>query len=440
MVIKKLPGSLYGQGDRIALLKKFLQYLNHPDRNFSIIHVCGTNGKGSTSTMIAALLTGLKYKVGLFTSPFIGNVNEMIRIDQEAINSDILDEYFQIIDQLENQHSFETDQLSQFEKLFLIAMLYFSDQGVDYVVLECGLGGKLDATNAVDKTDYSIFTNISLDHTNILGKTISEIAQTKAKIIRQNAKVVIAPKQDTAAQKVLLKEARLKNARLFLADDLKLTIAKRTKTAEIINLKLHNKLIDFRFSLVGSYQIFNLMTALTWLIDFIKAKPINDFDLKKLLSNTLANLTIPGRFELLSQKPEIICDGAHNPAGIKQFVSTVNCLYPNSKKKVLVAFLKDKDFEKCVAELLNLKSTIFIPTEPDQQERKLSADKLQQVFYQLNGHFYQSFSDPHQALDYALNEKRTDDLILIVGSFYLLKIVRTYLKTRTGKETEKLGN
>ncbi|KRL01203.1 bifunctional folylpolyglutamate synthase/dihydrofolate synthase [Liquorilactobacillus capillatus] len=431
---ERLPTTLYGQGDRIALIKKVLQQLQQPDENFKIIHVCGTNGKGSTCTMIAALLQNMNYKTGLFSSPFITNITECIQINRQPIAQSMLKSYTDKVKQTLVEMGLELTALSSFELLFSAAMLYFSDKKVNYVVLECGLGGELDATNAVSQTTYAVFTKIGLDHTAVLGKTIAEIATTKSKIIREKETVILAPKQREKTLAVLKKQAYKMHAHIHSAAWTKITFTEEKTLIRKACWQTTTQKILFDYSLRGSYQKENLATVLTWLDIFLKRQH-RKINRQRLLEGALSNIVIPGRFESVSTQPSIILDAAHNIDGINAFVETVNQLYPTSEKILLVGFLRDKDYKHCIEELLKLKKTQFIITEPDNQERKLTAKELQISFQDATGKQLPQFADPVAALEYALKIKpEKDALILVVGSFYLLKVIRQLFTNEKRKE------
>ncbi len=427
---------LYDQGDRIGLLKQVLASFGHPDKAFKIIHVCGTNGKGSTSMMIAAVLRQLKFHVGLFTSPAIGDTTNSIQTDFSPVSERVFQDKLSIIAKQMEEPAFKAAQLSEFEALFLAAMLIFAEQGVDYVVLECGLGGELDATNAVSTTIYSIFTEIGLDHLGLLGNSLREIATTKARIIRPGNTTILAQHQQPVTAAVVRGEALRKHA-TFLSAELAQVHQHRDRQFNQVQYAVQQpkfKLTgQFKFSLKATYQLENLATVITWLSDFLpRIGLITQFN--AVLSGALAALTVPGRFEQIATDPVIILDGGHNPDGIRAFVSSVDAQYRNSPKIVVNGFLKDKDYEQAVKSLSKLKQTQFIVTEPINQERELPADSLAGVYQRIIGDRFPQVADPIVAIKMAITEAKKmpkQPIIFVVGSFYLLNPIRTYLLSRS---------
>lgn len=428
----EFTGFLYDQGDRIQLLKEVLSELGHPDTNFSIIHVCGTNGKGSTAMMIGSILQKLQFRVGLFTSPFIGDVTNGIQINQRNISSVTRQALLSRLEQIMSSDKFAGQTLSEFEAEFVAAMMYFSDQHVDYVVLECGLGGELDATNAVTTTMYSIFTKIGLDHIGILGNNIEEIATTKSKIIREGNTTIVAPDQRPAAFDVLAEEVRTKHAKLLDAGAAKVNEIDPGLPTQMIQFHQGSFEGRFKFGLQGTYQVENVSTVVTWLIDFVQKQQLA-INLDQLLTDSLGQLQVPGRFEMISSSPKIIVDGAHNLDAISAFVDTVGVNLKQQHKVIITGFLKDKDYRDCVKLLTQIDDVSFRLTHPDNPKRALSVATLQATFADVTGAEYPTFADPITALTHTMTEFRhePDTIILVVGSFYLLNPIRRFIKDRS---------
>ena len=198
--------SLYGEKERVRLLAEILKKMDNPVNDVKVIHVSGTNGKGSTCYMINSILCEMGYKVGLFTSPQILTVYELIKVNGTEITKLEFENCKGVLEKVlkELDLNLESD-LSYFEMVFLIAMIHFKNKGVEILILECGLGGELDATNAVCRIDYTIFTRIGIDHKNFLGNTIEEICRTKSKIMRKDSNVIVAPNQRNVVYEILKK-------------------------------------------------------------------------------------------------------------------------------------------------------------------------------------------------------------------------------------------
>lgn len=282
--------------------------------------------------MIAACLETMDQKVGLFTSPFIGDQTNSIQINGHSISQSQLAGLTGLVKNMMATPQFADDELSDFEALFLIAMLYFSNQSVDYVVLECGLGGELDATNAVTTTQYSIFTEIGLDHVGILGSTIEEITTTKSKIIRPGNTTIIAPQHSDTVNRIIREEARSKGAKVIDVGRFVHVKYQKLNSQLIINYQTTEFAGTFKFGLIADYQLENLRTVLTWLINFYQSAK-TPLTIDEILERSLSQINIPGRFETINESPMIIVDGAHNLDGIKSFVDSVNTNFESLKKK-----------------------------------------------------------------------------------------------------------
>ncbi|WP_290033058.1 bifunctional folylpolyglutamate synthase/dihydrofolate synthase [Ligilactobacillus cholophilus] len=400
-----LKYSLYDSDDRIPFLQKLLHQLGNPDCDYKIIHTAGTNGKTSTSTMIAEILSHNGYNVGLFTSPFVIDQGEAIRINGKKISSTEIDHYYSQVATLitDTLHLDLLKSISKFEMILLIALLYFSDHKVDYVVLECGLGGKTDATNAILTSEYEIFTHIALDHTDELGNTLEQIATNKAAIIRENSQVIVAPKQNACVKTILSKQAQAKNASIYFAE----THANQTK-------------IDF----TAEYQYDNLATVLQFFTVFDNGKIKVDDCLA-----VIRNFDLIGRFQQVHQAPPIIIDCAHNLDGISQFVKTVQDKYQDYHKIIITGFLKDKKPLQCSDCLAQLKAD-FIVTQPDNDDRKYNLETLYQHM-QANSKIANVSlqQDSVMAFQTALQRSNSQTVIFVVGSFYLARPILRYIKT-----------
>jgi len=455
--------SLYGEKKRVKLLAEILDKMDNPASDVQVIHVSGTNGKGSTCYMINSILCEMGYKVGLFTSPQITTIYELIKVNGVEITElefeDCKNKLRQVLNEL--GLNLEND-LSYFEMVFLIAMIHFKNKDVNVLILECGLGGELDATNAVSKIDYTIFTKIGIDHKNILGNTIEEICQIKSKIIRKQSNVIIAPNQRDVVYKILEKEAKNKNCDIFLAEknikiekvenieedsqniyekkDLKsensLEFQNKVK-AEIIGnydfgKNFKNNEYFFRFGLKGEQQLENLATVLTWYFRFFDNSKNSLENAEKILDRALGTLQIAGRMEKIGEIKNVYLDVAHNEDSIEAFVDYVKKNFDNRKKIFVVGFLRDKEVEKCV-NLLKIAGDNFILTEPNNEERKLDSEILEKYFEDKKienpKNIIISEKNIEKAFLKALElRENEDECIFVVGSFYLLGEVKKVIE------------
>ena len=413
---EQIPAMLYGQGDRLAPLRQVIQALGNPDQKVKIIHLAGTNGKGSTSTMIAQLLRSHGMRVGLFTSPHLYSERESVQVDGQLIDASTFQVLLNKISQVESGLNLPDEQrLSQFELTFVVALCYFAQEACDWVVLECGLGGELDATNAIGRSEYSIFTKIGLDHVNLLGDTIEEIAQTKAGIMRPNQTVIIAPNQQPEVVKALIERAdEFDNSWIYLEKPLAKLQEGTTYQVALPNVEPFKMQLGLR----GNFQAENLTTAMLFYQAWLTAQGyVLDPD---HLKTVLKEISLPGRYERVSSEPTIILDACHNLDAVAATVETLQREFKGQRLHVICGFLKDKDVTAMV-HLLHQLDADFILTQPDFPERTLPVDELAKIF-KAEGIEAPTFTDPREAVTYAINQQI--DPIIILGSFHLIKCVR----------------
>ena len=369
----------------IALSKR----LNYPEKKFKTLHIAGTNGKGSTSHMIASVLQEAGYKVGLYTSPHLKDFRERIKINGEVIRK------IDVINFIKEYGSFISEhKLSFFEMTVGLALHSFAKYKVDIAVVEVGLGGRLDSTNIISP-EVSVITNIGLDHTQFLGNTLSEIAFEKAGIIKENIPVVIGEYQKDIYQ-VFEKIAIKKNAKISIAS----TSIKK----------------EYSTDLKGSYQKNNVKTAVQTL-NILKGE---DFRISEKyiidgLNNVVSNTGLLGRWQVLQYSPKVICDVAHNKEGL-QYV--MNQLEQESFIKLHIVFgvVNDKDLNALLP--LFPKNAAYYFCKPD-IPRGLNAIDLQQQCYrfELYGKVYKSVMDAYLA---ASKKAIVDDVIYIGGSTFVV--------------------
>lgn len=363
-------------------------HLNHPENKFKSIHVAGTNGKGSTSSMIASILQEAGYKVGLYTSPHLKDFRERIKINGKEITEDYVIEFVH-----ENKSFFEHNQLSFFEMTVGLAFQYFVDEQVDIAVIEVGMGGRLDSTNIITPL-VSVITNIGFDHTQFLGNTLALIAKEKAGIIKENIPVVIG-EYVSETKEVFINIAKEKNCLVYFAQD--------------------NLIQDLPCGLLGDYQVQNKKTVLQT-IDLLKSNfNISEQHIKAGLLNVVENTGLLGRWQQLGEKPTIICDTAHNSHGLKIVMNQIK-KQTFDQLHIVLGVVNDKDLGSILP--LFPKHAFFYFCKPN-IVRGLDAQDLKKIAakYELKGIVCNSVSDAYYI---AKKEAKKDDFIYIGGSTFVV--------------------
>lgn len=387
---------------------RFLQRLGNPESKLKIFHIAGSNGKGSTSSYIASILLEAGYSVGLYTSPHFVTFHERIQIDGNYIE----DEYIRTF--VRRHKEFITEyKLTFFEVTTVMALSYFAENKVDYVVLETGLGGRLDATNVVHSM-ASVITSISLEHTDILGSTITQIAGEKAAIIKQDSKVFIG-KLPADAVNVIERTCDEKCAECFELEDY---IIERDDYIELYTEELD---IDkLNTPLLGEYQRRNAALAILAVYETLA---IVDPDIyENGIRNVITNTRIQGRFEIIRKNPAIIMDSAHNLEGIESFVKEFRKYGKNySKKTLLFTALKDKAAGKMLELVQNDFDEIILTTL--ELDRALTQDEAEEIIKNTSKSVTFK-THPSNIVSEFLNNANPTECLVITGSMYLLGEVK----------------
>ncbi|MBR1635437.1 MAG: bifunctional folylpolyglutamate synthase/dihydrofolate synthase [Lachnospiraceae bacterium] len=395
----------------LARTRELLDRLNDPQKQLKFIHVTGSNGKGSTCAMLDSVLRNAGYKTGLYTSPYIQTFCERIRVNGEDIPGDDL---ARITEQVRDAAEAMDDHPSQFELVTAIAMMYFSRQNCDIVVLEVGMGGQLDSTNVIDSPEVAVITNIGLEHTEYLGDTLEKIAATKAGIIKPGCHAVCYD-GDPAVTKIIKDVCMEKNVPLRCVDFRGLKSVSRSLNGQhfIWNDK------EYALSLVGPHQLYNAATAL----ETVAALRIRGWEISDAaVAEGLANVIWPARFECISRKPLVILDGGHNPQCAEALAASIRELLPGRKIVFLVGTLADKDYPKVMAALLPLAQE-FICLTP-RNDRALSADDLAEYLIKKGARAV-ACAETDAGIQAALDAADEDGAIVAFGSLYLVGAVRT---------------
>jgi dihydrofolate synthase/folylpolyglutamate synthase len=390
--------------------------LDNPQTKFKSIHIGGTNGKGSVSHMLAAMLQTAGYKTGLYTSPHLYDFRERIKINGEMVSEDFVIRFVERVQPLIVQI-----QPSFFELTVAMAFDYFAGQGVDIAIIEVGLGGRLDSTNIITP-ELSIITNISKDHTNMLGHTMQAIAAEKAGIIKEGVPVVIGERNDETAP-VFIEKASTERSPIFFAEDF-YEVTEWQLAANYLRVKVVDKAlkksIPYQLDLGGIYQTRNIKTVLQ-AIHILQQKGwnINNNHIQAAFSSVKKLTGLQGRWEVVHQEPTIVLEVAHNEEGIRQMLQHLQHLSYN-RLHILFGMVKDKEPELILS--LLPKDAIYYFTQA-QIPRALAATELLQKA-QERGLSGVTYTDVNAALQKALSKAATDDLILVCGSIFLVAEVK----------------
>ena len=349
-------------------VRELCEALGNPQDSLKYIHVAGNNGKGSFCAMTDSILRHAGYKVGLFTSPYIVEFNERMRIDGKNISNEELCELVEIVKPHADKMA---DKPTEFELITALAFLYFKRHNCDVVVLECGLGGRLDATNVIKDPILSVITGIALDHTSILGDTVEKIAAEKAGIIKSGVPVLWCG-NDANADKVISAKAQELGAPMARVDRSSLEIKEMTLGGTVFD---YNGREDILLSLLGTYQPLNATNVLS-AIDILKQNGYKIED--KAIYDGLRAVRWPARFEMISRDPLIIADGGHNPEGIDSAVESIERYFGEEKVAIITGVMADKDYCYMASRISSVAKKVFCLT-PD-NPRALSAAEYAEVF------------------------------------------------------------
>lgn len=410
-------GSNYGLGRT----KKILELLGNPQKKIKCIHVAGTNGKGSTAIMITKILREAGYSVGMYTSPFLEEFEERIQINGGNIHkSDLSQVVTKVSEAVNRVKELGYENPTEFEIITCAAFLYFYEQNVDFVVLEVGLGGRLDSTNVVEPL-LCVITSISYDHMNILGNTLKEIAFEKAGIIKRNKTVILYPQQEES-EEVIERVAIENNATIIKVDEnsARLLEVKSTgaKYYQNIEVKTKNDIYDIKLSLLGKHQLLNCSTAIHCIEELIR---IGVNVSKKHIIAALKNVEWKGRLEVLESAPLVVIDGAHNRDGIKKLSESIGTYFKYKKIVLILGILADKEVEKMV-EVISKKAERIITVTPHSNRAELSKN-LEIVVKKYNSNC-ESMDEYKDAFLKGKQYCHKDDLLLISGSLYMIGDMR----------------
>lgn len=414
---------IFGMKFGLQGIQMLLKSIGDPHRNFRSIHVAGTNGKGSTSSMLAAVFTAAGYKTGLYTSPHLVSFTERIRINGKPIPHR---EVVRLTNLVKRQ--VKKQQATYFETVTAIAFKYFCDSNVDIAIVETGLGGRLDATNVL-RPIVSVITNVSLEHTEILGKTLEKIVNEKAGIIKHSIPCVTGVSQTRAFQ-VLRRKANEQNASLLRSRQVRVNILKSSLEGLVVSaafksVKVHN----LKVSLAGKHQAINVQTVLRTLF-VVRAQGIyhiHDRHIRSGLMNIESLAGLRARLSVLHRHPLVLGDVAHNPDSIQRLVESLQGLKISD---VLVVFgvVRDKDYKTMIRFLKPIAGAAIL-TMAQTKRARMIADLFSE-FSRQGIEVVGTYPTVWKALTSALALARTNGPILVTGSHYILGEALSFLRSR----------
>lgn len=402
MTIEKLLEELYSyslHSIKLGLqnIEEICKAMGNPQKDYKIIHIAGTNGKGSTSTLIEKVLIEDKRKVGKYTSPHILRFNERICTNGKEISDEEIAYYFSYVKDIIKKLNISP---TFFEVTTAMMFKYFSDRQLEYVILEVGMGGRYDATN-IAEGDICVITNVSIDHTEFLGKTIYDIACEKAGIIKNNSKVIVGSSEVEFLKAVEEKTKEYTNVLKKYSGS--------KYSLDFSNFKIYVDVDGVRYtsSIFGEHQYKNLLCAL----EVLKTLNISEDIIKKGFSKAFWQC----RFEVIKKEKTLILDGAHNIDGMKYLCETLKKGYKKEEIVAVVSILKDKDTKELIELLENCVDKIIF-TSIQENKRGQSAMSLYQNSNKIDKSYYEDIKEAYKSANLETSAK----VILVCGSFYLL--------------------
>ncbi|MFO7951974.1 MAG: folylpolyglutamate synthase/dihydrofolate synthase family protein [Bacillota bacterium] len=430
--------SRFGTKPGLERITVLLDYLGNPHRKVNFVHIAGTNGKGSTAAMLASIMRAAGYRTGLYTSPYLLSFSNRMAVDGDDISpeelADLVDEVRPLVEQISADDRY--GHPTEFEVVTVLALTYFARRGVDLVVLEVGLGGRLDATNVVTPL-LSVITNVSLEHTEVLGDTVEEVAFEKAGIIKQEVPVLTASDDHKVLAVIKAKASELAAPLYSLFTPC--ANSEKKISRPVFNRRLiidHGQIFDYNgfkhsyqdlfIPLRGRYQICNAATALA-AVELLENKGIMVDE--QQIRQGLTEVLWPGRLELLENSPKLVMDGAHNPAAIRQMAEAVPEYFDYHCMILVFGIMADKDAPAMMSAILPLadriiftRATISRAADP----ALLYKTALEQLYCEREKAMV--IEDIGTALGEALSDAGPEDLVLVTGSFYTVSDARAYWK------------
>ncbi len=410
---------VYGSRPGLERIVKLLSMMGNPQQNLKVIHIAGTNGKGSTAAICASILKKSGYKTGLYISPYVINFTERMQINSEMISKSDVAKYAQMVSKFAEEMREQGVVITEFEFITALAFKWFSDNGCDIICLEVGLGGRFDATNAVSAPLVSIITSIGYDHQAVLGNSISKISAEKCGIIKDGCPVVSYPLQKKSAADVISNCAISHKSCLIIPN---------AADAEILDMSLCGSSFKYKgdeytISLAGKHQVYNAITA----IEALKVVSRSGYEItKQNISDALRKIYFPARMEIISKNPLVVVDGAHNMAGAEMLKQNILLLFKKPPIMV-VGMLGDKNYKDVIKYLLPYATGVITTTTNN--SRAVCAEDLA-VISKLYSDNVVAIEDNLQALNTAVSMCDNDECgVIVFGSLYLASDIINIMKS-----------
>lgn len=400
-----------GSKPGLSRTRELMEKLGSPQKRCKFIHIAGTNGKGSTSAMLASILTRAGYRTGLYTSPYLFRFNERMAIDGTPISDS---ELCLLAEEIRPLAESMADRPTEFEIVTAIGMEFFARHSCDYVVLEVGMGGRLDSTNVIDPPEAAVITRIGLDHTRELGDTVEEIAVEKAGIIKSGSSVVVYD-QERSVMDVFANACLERGAGFRTASFADIRLADFSRSGQRFS---YREFEDLRLPLLGRHQLCNAAVVL----ECIQALRSRGAEIsRQAVYEGLASVVWPARFEIVSRSPWFVVDGGHNPQCMETVRDDLLEYFPNMRRVMLLGVLADKDYEDMFSLLMPLADE-FVTVTPD-NPRALSAEDLA-AFLRGKGKSACACATIEQGVQRAISLADGSTVVCAVGSLYMAGAVR----------------
>ncbi len=419
----KKRGSVPG----LDAIEGLLEELGHPEDNLKIVHIAGTNGKGSIFAYLSSILIAAGFKVGRYISPTISCYEERFQINGEYITKDKLARLYNIVEEAMKREEEKTGlKPTLFEVETAISFLYFKEEEVDYALIEVGMGGRMDATNVIRHPELTVISSISYDHQAFLGDTLEEIAWQKAGIIKESCPVILSENSDEVC-KVIEQEATKKKVKCIEIEPTDYEVLSETPYGSTFLWKEQR----YETKLPGRHQVSNAVTALAaseylFRKDYEKnnarkaiAKKLDEMNVKSAQQGGIIRTCWPGRLEVLKKEPLFYRDGAHNPDGAKKLAAFLQKYFTNKKIIYIMGVLKDKEYKKMLRYLMPMAKEVYV-FKP-KNERGLSAQILADTIKEVADVSVTIESDVNAAVFRALDTAKPDDVLVACGSLSFME-------------------